>query len=108
VRPVQLLAQVRLLDVQFSPAVPKVPPMQKCPCAHRRHFAPIRNPSTSFTGGSMSARTKLNSMYIAGATAVAAGVGSLVGSWLLFFFTAALLIGSAIYAGDVRLKSRRR
>jgi hypothetical protein len=56
----------------------------------------------------MSARTKLNSMYIAGATAVAVVVGSLVGSWLLFFFTAALLIGSAIYAGDVRLKSRRR
>jgi hypothetical protein len=40
--------------------------------------------------------------------AVAAVVGNLVGSWLLLCLSAAVLIGSAIYTGDVRLKSRRR
>ena len=56
----------------------------------------------------MSARKKLNCLNIVGAITVAAIVGGLIGSWLVFFMAATLLIGGAIYVGDIRINSRRR
>jgi hypothetical protein len=56
----------------------------------------------------LSARKKLNCLNTLGAIAVAAIVGGLTGSWLVFFIAAALLIGGAIYVGNVRINSRRR
>ncbi|MFZ1933919.1 MAG: hypothetical protein WCB27_06825 [Thermoguttaceae bacterium] len=56
----------------------------------------------------MSARKKLNCLNIVGAITVAAIVGGLIGSWLVFFMAVTLLIGGAIYAGDIRTDSRPR
>ena len=56
----------------------------------------------------MGARTKLNQIHLLGAVGIAAIVGVLVQSWVAFFIAVAVLVGGAIYAGDVRLGNRRR
>lgn len=50
----------------------------------------------------MSARTRLNMMNIYGALLIGAVLGSVTGSWLVFFLTAAALIGGEIHSGDIR------
>ena len=56
----------------------------------------------------MGARHKLNQVHLLGAAGVAAVVGLLTQSWAAFFIALALLVGGAIYAGDVRFDRRRR
>jgi len=55
----------------------------------------------------MSARQKLNSAAVHGAIVVAALVGLVFQSWLVFFVTSALLVGTAFLSGDIRLGGRR-
>ena len=50
----------------------------------------------------MGARTKLNQHHIVGALGVAAIVGGLAGSWLVFGAIAAVLIAGSIHAGEIR------
>jgi 1,4-dihydroxy-2-naphthoate octaprenyltransferase len=56
----------------------------------------------------MSARQKLNQACLSGALTVAAILGAVAQSWLVFFIAGALLIAAAVYTGDVRLHGRRR
>jgi hypothetical protein len=50
----------------------------------------------------VAAKKKLNSAHATGALAVAAVVGGLTGSWIVFAVTAVVLVGAAIYSGDIR------
>jgi hypothetical protein len=56
----------------------------------------------------MGARHKLNQAHLLGAVAIAAIAGLLTESWAVFFIAAAILLGGAICAGDIRFDSRRR
>ena len=55
----------------------------------------------------MSARQKLNAAYIQGGLIVAAFVGALVQSWVVFAIAAAVLIGLSLLGGEIRPRSRR-
>lgn len=55
----------------------------------------------------LNARRRLNHGSVLGALAVAAIVGGLAQSWAVFALVAAVLIGGAVYVGDIRLKGRR-
>lgn len=50
----------------------------------------------------MGAKKKLNSANVVGAVAVAAVMGAFFGSWAVFAISAAVLIASALYNGDIR------
>ncbi len=56
----------------------------------------------------MGAREKLNKHHVMGALGVAAIVGGLAGSWLVFVAVAAVLIAGSVYCGEIRGKSGRR
>ncbi len=56
----------------------------------------------------MAARQKLNVAFVNGALIVAAVAGWVFKSWAVFVVTAVVLIGGAIYCGDVSLGARRR
>ncbi len=56
----------------------------------------------------MNARQKLNKHHIVGALGVAAIIGGLAGSWLVFAAVAAVLMASSIYAGEIRPDKGKR
>ena len=55
----------------------------------------------------MGARTKLNKAYLNGSLVVAAALGLVTQSWIVFLGSAALGIGISLYSGDIRLGKRR-
>lgn len=55
----------------------------------------------------MNARRRLNHGSVLGALGMAAIVGGLAQSWAAFVLVATMLIGGAIYVGDIRLKGPR-
>ena len=50
----------------------------------------------------MGARQKLNQTHVIGALGIASFLGLATGSWTVFTVTGAVLIGAAIYDGDIR------
>jgi len=56
----------------------------------------------------MGARQKLNAANTTGAFVIGGLVGALSGSWLVFFVTTGILIGTSLCAGDIRTGGRRR
>ena len=56
----------------------------------------------------MSARQKLNAAYIQGGLIVAALVGALAQSWVVFAIAAAVLIGLGLLGGEIRPRRRHR
>ncbi|MCA9088801.1 MAG: hypothetical protein KDA90_09215 [Planctomycetaceae bacterium] len=50
----------------------------------------------------MGARQRLNSLYFFGALIVAAVLGGVTDSWLVFLLTAAVLTATLIHGGDIR------
>ena len=56
----------------------------------------------------MGARQKLNKHHVVGALGVAAIVGGLAGSWLVFGAVAAVLIAGSVYAGEIRPDKGKR
>jgi hypothetical protein len=56
----------------------------------------------------MSARQKINVAYIQGGLIVAAVVGALAQSWVIFAITAATLIGLSLLGGEIRPRRRSR
>ena len=55
----------------------------------------------------MGARIKLNVAFVNGTLIVAAGLGLVTQSWIVYFVAAAIGIGFSLHAGDIRLKGRR-
>ena len=55
----------------------------------------------------MGARTKLNSVYVLGSLAVAAIIGAVAGSWIVFAIVSAVLIGCSVSDGGIRPTRRR-
>ena len=56
----------------------------------------------------LGARQKLNQHHVVGALGMAAIVGGLASSWLVFAVLAAVLIAGSIYAGDIRPDKGKR
>jgi len=56
----------------------------------------------------MGAREKLNRFHVIGSLGVAAIIGGLAGSWLLFGAVAAALIAGSIHAGEIRPEKAKR
>ena len=56
----------------------------------------------------LSARQKLNGIYVLGSLAVAGIVGGLSGSWIVFLIVGGLLIGCSLSDGSIRPGRRRR
>jgi hypothetical protein len=56
----------------------------------------------------MGARQKLNAAYVQGGLIVAAIVGALTQSWIVFAAAAVILIGLGLHGGEIRPRSRRR
>lgn len=56
----------------------------------------------------LAARQKLNVAFVNGALIIAAVAGVVFKSWAAFVVTSVVLIGGAIYCGDVRPGPRRR
>ena len=54
------------------------------------------------------ARHKLNSAAILGILVVAGVVAAVAQSWWLFFGLSAVLLGSAVHSGEIRLNRRIR
>jgi hypothetical protein len=54
----------------------------------------------------MGARTKLNMAAINGSIIIAAVVGAALGSWLVFWIVAIVLIVGDLYVGSIRLNNR--
>jgi hypothetical protein len=50
----------------------------------------------------MGARRKLNLVYVQGAIAIAAVLGYLAESWWTFLVAFTVLVGAAVYAGEIR------
>ncbi|MEI8376107.1 MAG: hypothetical protein WCJ35_25085 [Planctomycetota bacterium] len=50
----------------------------------------------------MGARQKLNQHHIVGAIGVAAIVGGLAGSWIIFVAVAVAMIAGSIHTGEIR------
>ena len=48
------------------------------------------------------ARKKLNSASVFGALLVAALIGGITGSWLMFFLAGGVLLSLSLYTGDIR------
>ena len=55
-----------------------------------------------------SSRDKLNAIYAVGAIGVAALLGAIAGSWLLFLLVAVGLVGVFIQTGQIRLADDRK
>ena len=55
----------------------------------------------------LGARTKLNSVYVLGCLAVAAIIGAVAGSWIVFAIFSAVLIGCSVSDGGIRPTRRR-
>ena len=55
----------------------------------------------------MGARDKLNRHHIVGSIGLAAVIGGLTGSWIIFGVVAAALVATGICNGDIRGKSDR-
>ena len=55
----------------------------------------------------LGARTKLNSVYVLGCLAVAAIIGAVAGSWIVFAIVSAVLIGCSVSDGGIRPTRRR-
>lgn len=55
----------------------------------------------------MGARQKLNQAYLNGALVIAAVVGIATQSWSVFWLAVIFVVGSALYAGEIRPNSRR-
>ncbi len=56
----------------------------------------------------MGAKNKLNAAALNGALVVGGLVGAVTGSWTAFFLCAAVLVASAVHAGDIRAGRRQR
>ena len=56
----------------------------------------------------MTARQKLNRFHVIGSLGMAAIVGGLTGSWLVFGVVAAALIAGSIHAGEIRPDKGKR
>ena len=56
----------------------------------------------------MAARQKLNVAFVNGVLIVAAIAGFVFQSWAVFVVTSVVLIGGAIYGGDIRPRPRSR
>lgn len=56
----------------------------------------------------MGARTKLNECHLVGSVGVAAVLGIVTGSWLVFVVAGASLVASSWYVGDIRLTGRKQ
>lgn len=54
----------------------------------------------------MGARQKLNTVSTAGALVIGGLIGTLAKSWPVFLLTTGVLLGAAMYAGDIRLTGR--
>jgi hypothetical protein len=50
----------------------------------------------------MGARTELNKIHIVGSLGVAGLLGLLTGSFAVFAIASAVMIGSSVYAGEIR------
>lgn len=50
----------------------------------------------------MSARNKLNGIYIQGCLVVGGAVGLATGSWCAFFIVSIILMGVSLHSGDIR------
>ncbi len=50
----------------------------------------------------MGARQKLNSAAILGSLLVAAVIGWITGSWIVFVIAALILVGLSLHSGDIR------
>ncbi len=50
----------------------------------------------------MSARHKLNQGYVQGCLAIAALIGAVCQSWIIFGIAAAVLIGLSMHSGEIR------
>ncbi len=55
----------------------------------------------------MGAREKLNAAYLNGCLIIAAVVGLASGSWVVFGAVLAVLVGGALYSGEIRPRRRR-
>jgi hypothetical protein len=66
------------------------------------------NITTRFSGDSMGARTKLNVSYVNGCLVLAAIVGLLFQSWVVFLVVAAILVAGDLYIGSIRPSGQRR
>ena len=56
----------------------------------------------------LSARKKLNAIYAGSSVAVAAIIGALAGSWVVFAVAVAVLIACSLAGDDIRPNKRRR
>ena len=56
----------------------------------------------------MGARQKLNAAYVQGGLIVAAIVGIMGQSWIVFAAAAVILIGLGLHGGEIRPRSRGR
>ena len=56
----------------------------------------------------MPAREKLNAAAIQGVLAVAGLIALVFQSWPVFWLATLAMLGTAIHAGDIRLKGRKR
>ena len=56
----------------------------------------------------MGARTTLNGIYLTGALLVAAILGSVAGSWVVFVISLAVFVGASLHAGRIRPGRRGR
>jgi hypothetical protein len=56
----------------------------------------------------MGARQKLNQAFVTGSLVVAAFIGIIADSWLVFLVALAVLIGSNLYGQDIRPGRRNR
>lgn len=54
----------------------------------------------------MGARQKLNHAAINGCALLAAAIGMLSGSWLVFAIAVAVAVALCVFSGDIRLKPR--
>lgn len=54
----------------------------------------------------MAARTKLNRAFFNGSVLVAAAVGAVMGSWLVFGVTLSALVAVNIATGEIRFRKR--
>lgn len=54
----------------------------------------------------MSARTKLNIAFFNGALLASGVVGGIAGSWAVFFVALGVSTGIAVYARDIRMRSK--
>lgn len=56
----------------------------------------------------MGARQKLNQAHIIAALVIAAVIGAVTQSWIMFWIAAIIAVGSSFHAGGIRVDGRRR